>query len=118
MLRLFNRGHIEEARFIAMLLTIGMPVYQQDAEGKQFRIHFGEIGITAWIWGPTLHIIIMPQLWLELRITTMRSLHWTSWDSRGIDLLVQLLESLQRQRLVQDHAIAQDPLCPSSTLHA
>jgi hypothetical protein len=42
MLRLFNRGHIEEARFIAMLLMIGMPVYQQDAEGKQFRIGFGD----------------------------------------------------------------------------
>jgi hypothetical protein len=42
MLRLFNRGHIEEARFIAMLLTVGMPVYQQDENGKQFRIHFGD----------------------------------------------------------------------------
>ena len=46
MIRLFNRGHLEEARFIAMLLTIGCPVYQQDANGKQFRIsdckgHFG-----------------------------------------------------------------------------
>lgn len=46
LLRLFNRGHLEEARFIAMLLMIGCQVYQQDAEGKQFRIsdadgHFG-----------------------------------------------------------------------------
>ena len=45
-LRLFNRGHLEEARFIALLLTIGAQVYQQDEEGKQFRIsefggHFG-----------------------------------------------------------------------------
>jgi hypothetical protein len=41
-LRLFNRGHLEEARFVAMLLTIGVQVYQQDANGKQFRIsHFG-----------------------------------------------------------------------------
>lgn len=48
-LRLFNRGHLEEARFIAMLLTIGCAVYQQDAEGNQFRIsgaggHFGGSG--------------------------------------------------------------------------
>lgn len=48
-LRLFNRGHLEEARFIAMLLTIGVQVYQQDAEGNQFRIsafggHFGGSG--------------------------------------------------------------------------
>jgi hypothetical protein len=49
MLRLFNRGHLEEARFIAMLLSIGVQVYQQDAQGKQFRIsdvggHFGGSG--------------------------------------------------------------------------
>jgi len=37
-LRLFNRGHLEEARFIALLLMIGVQVYQQDAEGKQYRI--------------------------------------------------------------------------------
>lgn len=46
LLRLFNRGHLEEARFIAILLTIGCEVYQQDDNGKQFRIshssgHFG-----------------------------------------------------------------------------
>jgi hypothetical protein len=37
-LRLFNRGHLEEARFIACLLTIGVQVWQQDENGKQFRI--------------------------------------------------------------------------------
>lgn len=49
MIRLFNRGHLEEARFIAMLLAIGCEVYQQDAAGNQFRIsdcegHFGGSG--------------------------------------------------------------------------
>lgn len=49
LLRLFNRGHLEEARFIAMLLTIGAQVYQQDENGNQFRIsdaggHFGGSG--------------------------------------------------------------------------
>lgn len=42
MLRLFNRGHIEEARFVSLLLTIGCHVYQQDENGKQFRISFAE----------------------------------------------------------------------------
>lgn len=37
--RLFNRGHLEEARFLAMLLAIGCAVYQSDANGEQFRIH-------------------------------------------------------------------------------
>lgn len=49
MLRLFNRGHLEEARFIALLLTIGCNVIQQDANGKQYRIseyggHYGGSG--------------------------------------------------------------------------
>lgn len=49
MLRLFNRGHLEEGRFIAMLLMIGMRVFQQDENGHQFRIsefggHFGGSG--------------------------------------------------------------------------
>lgn len=48
-LRLFNRGHLEEARFIAMFLSIGCQVFQQDEKGKQFRIsdasgHFGGSG--------------------------------------------------------------------------
>ena len=49
LLRLFNRGHTEEARFIALLLSIGCTVYQQDEHGNQFRIkhaqgHFGGSG--------------------------------------------------------------------------
>lgn len=49
MLRLFNRGHLEEGRFIAALLTIGVQIFQQDENGKQFRIsdvggHFGGSG--------------------------------------------------------------------------
>lgn len=41
-LRLFNRGHLEEARFIAMLLAIGAEVWQQDADGRQFRVSFAD----------------------------------------------------------------------------
>lgn len=49
MIRLFNRGHLEEGRFIALLLTIGVQVFQQDENGKQFRIsyfggHYGGSG--------------------------------------------------------------------------
>lgn len=49
LIRLFNRGHLEEARFIALLLAIGCEIYQQDANGNQFRIshadgHFGGSG--------------------------------------------------------------------------
>lgn len=47
--RLFNRGHMEEARFISLLLMIGCKIFQQDQNGHQFRIshadkHFGGSG--------------------------------------------------------------------------
>lgn len=46
MLRLWNRGHLEEGRMIAMLKMIGCTIYQHDSNGKQFRMsliggHFG-----------------------------------------------------------------------------
>lgn len=46
MIRLFNRGHLEEGRFIALLMMIGATIYQQDANGKQLRFseHFGHFG--------------------------------------------------------------------------
>lgn len=46
MLRLFNRGHLEEARFIALLRTIGCVVKAQQEDGSQFRIsdHGGHFG--------------------------------------------------------------------------
>lgn len=39
---LFNRGHLEEARFIAMLLTIGCRVYTKNEQGQQFRISYAD----------------------------------------------------------------------------
>ena len=46
MTRLFNRGHLEEGRFIALMLAAGIQVYQQDENGNQFRIsgHGGHYG--------------------------------------------------------------------------
>lgn len=36
-LRLFNRGHLEEARFHALLLLIGCKVYTHKEDGQQYR---------------------------------------------------------------------------------
>lgn len=46
MLRLFNRGHLEEPRLVAMLMMIGCQVWSQDGKGDQYRVtgvggHFG-----------------------------------------------------------------------------
>ena len=38
MLRLFNRGHLEEPRFIALLMMVGCEVWTQDENGNQYRI--------------------------------------------------------------------------------
>jgi hypothetical protein len=48
-LRLFNRGHLEEPRLIASLMCIGATIFQVDANGKQYRIsgsggHYGGSG--------------------------------------------------------------------------
>lgn len=45
-LRLFNRGHLEEARFVALIRMCDWDIWQVDAKGKQFRIsdfggHYG-----------------------------------------------------------------------------
>lgn len=42
MLRLFARGHLEEARFIALLLMINVEVFHQDSAGNQYRIRVDE----------------------------------------------------------------------------
>ncbi len=46
MLRLWNRGHLEEGRMIALLRMIGVVVHQHTADGKQIRIvdHDGHFG--------------------------------------------------------------------------
>lgn len=40
--RLFQRGHLEEARIIEYLNGIGFTVYAETVEGKQYHIVFGE----------------------------------------------------------------------------
>jgi len=50
MLRLFNRGHLEEPRFVALLSLMGFDVRERDPEtGKQYRIsaHNGHFGGSA-----------------------------------------------------------------------
>jgi len=43
---LLNRGHIEEARIVALLRTIGCEVWQHSVDGNQFRVsdHAGHAG--------------------------------------------------------------------------
>lgn len=46
MIRLFHRGHLEEARFIALVRTAGLQSWHSQQDGKQFKIsdiggHFG-----------------------------------------------------------------------------
>ena len=45
-LRLFNRGHLEEPRMMALLIMIGCEIWQFDTNGKQYRIsgHGGHYG--------------------------------------------------------------------------
>jgi hypothetical protein len=40
LLRLFNRGHLEEARFAACLMSAGIKLWRMEAPGKQFRVSY------------------------------------------------------------------------------
>lgn len=40
LLRLFNRGHLEEARFAAMFMAAGIQIWREEAPGKQFRVSY------------------------------------------------------------------------------
>ena len=69
MLRLFNRGHEEERRFVRWLVGAGFTVFETDPEtGKQFRIlgvngHFGG-SLDAMVGAPTHYNINEPMVWL------------------------------------------------------
>lgn len=39
-LRLFNRGHLEEARFAAMFIAAGIQLWREEAPGQQFRVSY------------------------------------------------------------------------------
>lgn len=43
-LRLFNRGHLEEARFIALLNLCGFKVWSHTPQGHQLRVSHGHFG--------------------------------------------------------------------------
>lgn len=86
-LRLFNRGHMEEARVIALLLSIGAKVYQQDANGKQFRIsdaggHFGGSGDGVAIGLPDLE----PDTPCLLEFKTHNDKSWKKMEENGVKL--------------------------------
>lgn len=70
MRRLWNRGHLEEGRFIAILLTAGIAVYQQDHNGNQYRItalggHFSGSGDGVVVGIPDLPAGVMALLELK-----------------------------------------------------
>lgn len=65
MLRLFNRGHREEERFISYLEGIGCKVERFDENGKQFRVlgykgHYGGScdGIVTTPWYPDVKMLV------------------------------------------------------------
>ena len=64
MLRLFNRGHREEERYISYLEAIGCTFYRFDQNGKQFRVsgvmgHYGGScdGVVLTPWHPDIPFI-------------------------------------------------------------
>lgn len=68
MLRLFNRGHEEERRFVRWLVGAGFQVHEVDENGKQYRIkgcdgHFGG-SLDSILYAPLKYNLAEPLAWL------------------------------------------------------
>lgn len=84
-IRLFNRGHLEEGRFLALLKAIRVHVVQQDENGNQFRIndskgHFG--GSTD---GLAFGIPDCPNQWCVLEFKTHNDSSFKSLEKKGVE---------------------------------
>jgi hypothetical protein len=65
MIRLFNRGHLEEPRMLALMKLIGCQVYHQDTQGKQFRMGAGYKGHGGGSMDSVLFgVPDMPEVWM------------------------------------------------------
>lgn len=86
MLRLVNRGHLEEARFIALLLSIGVKVYQQDENGRQFKFSHagGHIGGSGD--GVALNLPDYPDVPVLLEFKTANDKSFRDTFTRGVML--------------------------------
>ena len=85
MLRLFNRGHLEEARVVAGLLTAGVTVWQFDSNGNQFRVsdisgYFGGSGD-----GVVRGIPDLPGVPLLLEIKTHNDKRFAEVVKKGVE---------------------------------
>lgn len=84
MLRLFNRGHLEEPRMLALLELIGCEIWSQDAEGKQWRMtgykgHYGG-GSDAVLRG----IVEMPDVAMMGEFKTHNAKSFGDLENKGV----------------------------------
>lgn len=84
MLRLFNRGHMEEPRMVAMLVAAGVRVWQYDENGKQFRAsgHRGHFGGSAD--GVALGIPEMPEVPVLAEFKTHNDASFNALTTAGV----------------------------------
>lgn len=83
--RLWNRGHLEEGRFISLLLAANITVVQQQANGKQFRFsdlngHFAGSGD-----GFACNVPDLPAgMWVTLEFKTHNEKSFDSLVAKGL----------------------------------
>lgn len=82
--RLFNRGHLEEGRVVALLRMIGVTIHHFDKNGKQYRVsghggHFGGSGD-----GVGIGIPDAPDEYLLLEFKTISQKYFTELSKNGI----------------------------------
>lgn len=86
MIRLFNRGHLEEGRFIAMLLTAGIQVYQQDENGNQYRIAFSNGHGGGSGDGIAFGVPEVPNAAVLLEFKTASDKKWNEFNGNGVEV--------------------------------
>ena len=121
MVRLFNRGHLEEPRFIAMLLGIGCKVWQLDQNGNQFRVSSFGGHYSGSLDGVALGIPEMPETPILTEFKTHNDKSFQKLVSSGVlnakwEHFVQMQQYMGKMNLT--HALYMAVNKNDDTLHA
>lgn len=84
MLRLFESGHLEEARIIGNLRDAGIEVHDLDEHGKQWRVSFAGGHGGGSLDGVVTGVPGREKQWLVLECKTMNEKHFNLLVSKGV----------------------------------
>lgn len=84
MRRLWNRGHLEEGRFVALLRMIGVKVWTHTADGKQFQVNIVDVHAGGSSDGASLGIPDCPAVPLLNEFKTHKDSSFSDLRKKGV----------------------------------